>query len=99
MSLFGGGGKFADSGSFYALSDHGVTLLLCAAAASGIVSAVIAKAGKLLDRKEDTLTGAGKYALIVGRNTAVMIIQAAALLLCTVYLMGAAYNPFLYFRF
>ncbi len=98
-AMFGGGGKFADSGSFYALSDHGVTLLLCAAAASGIVSAVIAKAGKLLDRKEDTLTGAGKYALIVGRNTAVMIIQAAALLLCTVYLMGAAYNPFLYFRF
>ncbi|MBQ7989781.1 MAG: MBOAT family protein [Oscillospiraceae bacterium] len=88
-----------DDAALYAVSGYLPLFLICAVVSSGILSKCITAAGKLLSKAEGKLAGGRRCALIIGRSLAVTAAEAAVFLLCTVYVIGDVYNPFLYFRF
>lgn len=85
-AMFGGGAGFIDSFALYELKNYLLLFVLCILGSTEIFR----KAVKYLHRNAVT----SKLVYIV-----TPVVQAAALLICTAYLVDATYNPFLYFNF
>ncbi|MBQ8248470.1 MAG: MBOAT family protein [Clostridia bacterium] len=85
-AMFGSGGSFADTNSFYLLISNAILFIILIAAST--------PAPKMLADKLLTKLGERPINAVV-KNAAFAVI----LLLCTAYIVDASYNPFLYFRF
>lgn len=83
-AMFGAGGALFDSTASYMLFTNIVIFLLCIFASTDRFG----RAVKAVGRKREKLVACATPAVI-----------AVTLLMCTSYLVDAAYNPFLYFRF
>ena len=83
-AMFGGNGAFFDSTASYMLFTNIVIFVVCIFASTDRFD----KAVRVIRRKQEVLV-----------DFVTPIVLAATLLLCTVYLVDATYNPFLYFRF
>jgi len=84
-AMFGLGSlPFADSALTYYLHSYGMIMIICIIASLPL--------GKKLWRK---LFKKGTWPEV----TATLILVAAALVMCTAYMVAGTYNPFLYFRF
>lgn len=83
-AMFGGNAVGADSTGLYYLSEYIITLIICIFGATDIPMRLVSRA----KRKAGTVSAYLSPAL-----------NAAALLVCTVFLADATYNPFMYFRF
>ncbi len=83
-AMFGGGGAAIDSFAKYTLVSNSVIFTLCILISGGLGDALI----KHVTEKNK------RFAAV-----AASVIKVGGLILCTSYLVGATYNPFLYFRF
>ena len=99
-AMFGAGGSFADSSSLYSLSCNLALFIICAFVASGLFSKFASAADKAVRARAGAFPdGAGRAAILISRGIVMTMIQICAVVLCTMYLLSSAYNPFLYFRF
>ena len=83
-AMFGAGGSLVDSYAEYMLVSNAVMLVLCILISGGLGSRLISFCEEK-NRRASAVAGAA--------------VKIGGLLLCTAYLVGATYNPFLYFRF
>ena len=83
-AMFGAGGSFVDSYARYTIASNAVMLVLCILISGGLGSRLIS----LCEEKNKRASAVAGVAVKIG-----------GLLICTAYLVGATYNPFLYFRF
>ncbi|MGN1089875.1 MAG: MBOAT family O-acyltransferase, partial [Huintestinicola sp.] len=83
-AMFGGGGSAVDSTAKYLFTSNCMIFAVCILIAGGVGDYIIKKA---MERNK-------RGAMITGS-----VLKIAGLLVCTAYLVGATYNPFLYFRF
>ncbi len=86
-AMFGAGGSFANTNSFYLLISNAILFIILAAAST--------PAPKMLADKLLTRLGERSPVNAAVKNAAFAVI----FLLCTAYIVDASYNPFLYFRF
>ena len=99
-AMFGAGGCFADSSSLYSLSCYAAIFIICAVVASGIFTRLVNSADARVLKKAETFPdSAGRAALTITRQIVLTAVQIGAVVICTMYLLSSAYNPFLYFRF
>lgn len=83
-AMFGGGGSAVDNTAKYLFTSNCTIFAVCILIAGGVGDFIIKKA---MERNK-------RGAMIAGS-----VLKIAGLLVCTAYLVGATYNPFLYFRF
>ncbi|MCM1524437.1 MAG: MBOAT family protein [Ruminococcus sp.] len=83
-AMFGAGGAAVDSFAKYSLVSYCIPLVICVLISGGIGDKLI---GSVRAKNR-------RFAAISG-----IFLKTGGLLLCTAYLIDAAYNPFLYFRF
>lgn len=83
-AMFGAGGSLVDSYARYTIASNAVMLVLCILISGGLGSRLIS----LCEEKNKRASAVAGVAVKIG-----------GLLICTAYLVGATYNPFLYFRF
>ena len=83
-AMFGAGGSLVDSYARYTIASNAVMLVLCILISGGLGSRLIS----FCEEKNKRASAVAGVAVKIG-----------GLLICTAYLVGATYNPFLYFRF
>lgn len=83
-AMFGAGGSLVDSYARYTIASNAVMLTLCILISGGLGSRLIS----FCEEKNKRASAVAGVAVKIG-----------GLLICTAYLVGATYNPFLYFRF
>lgn len=83
-AMFGAGGSLVDSYARYTITSNAVMLVLCILISGGLGSRLIS----FCEEKNKRASAVAGVAVKIG-----------GLLICTAYLVGATYNPFLYFRF
>lgn len=83
-AMFGAGGSLIDSYARYTIASNAVMLTLCILISGGLGSRLIS----FCEEKNKRASAVAGVAVKIG-----------GLLICTAYLVGATYNPFLYFRF
>lgn len=83
-AMFGAGGSLVDSYARYTIASNAVMLGLCILISGGLGSRLIS----FCEEKNKRASAVAGVAVKIG-----------GLLICTAYLVGATYNPFLYFRF
>lgn len=83
-AMFGAGGSLVDSYARYTIASNAVMLTLCILISGGLGSRLIS----FCEEKNKRASAVAGIAVKIG-----------GLLICTAYLVGATYNPFLYFRF
>lgn len=83
-AMFGAGGSLVDSYARYTIASNAVMLVLCILISGGLGSRLIS----FCEEKNKRASAVAGVAVKIG-----------GLLICTAYLAGATYNPFLYFRF
>ena len=83
-AMFGANHIGADSFGLYTLSTNAIIFLICIIGSTDLPS-------RLTSKLNEKAKGALDYAMPV--------VNAAALLVCTAFLVDATYNPFMYFRF
>ena len=83
-AMFGAGGSLVDSYARYTIASNAVMLTLCILISGGRGSRLISFCEEKNKR---------------GSAVAGVAVKIGGLLICTAYLVGATYNPFLYFRF
>ena len=83
-AMFGAGGSLVDSYAKYTIASNAVMLTLCILISGGLGSKLIS----FCEEKNKRASAVAGVAVKIG-----------GLLICTAYLVGATYNPFLYFRF
>lgn len=83
-AMFGAGGSLVDSYARYTIASNAVMLVLCILISGGLGSRLI----NFCEEKNKRASAVAGVAVKIG-----------GLLICTAYLVGATYNPFLYFRF
>lgn len=83
-AMFGAGGSLVDSYARYTIASNAVMLVLCILISGGLGS-------RLISFCEENNKRASAVAGVA--------VKIGGLLICTAYLVGATYNPFLYFRF
>lgn len=83
-AMFGAGGSLVDSYARYTMASNAVMLVLCILISGGLGSRLIS----FCEEKNKRASAVAGVAVKIG-----------GLLICTAYLVGATYNPFLYFRF
>lgn len=83
-AMFGAGGSLVDSYARYTIASNAVMLALCILISGGLGSRLIS----FCEEKNKRASAVAGVAVKIG-----------GLLICTAYLVGATYNPFLYFRF
>lgn len=83
-AMFGAGGSLVDSYARYTIASNAVMLVLCILISGGLGSRLIS----FCEKKNKRASAVAGVAVKIG-----------GLLICTAYLVGATYNPFLYFRF
>lgn len=83
-AMFGAGGSLVDSFAKYTLASNSIILALCILISGGVGDMLI----KYVSDKNK------RFAMIAS-----VPVKLIGLLVCTCYLVGASYNPFLYFRF
>ena len=83
-AMFGAGGSLVDSYVRYTIASNAVMLVLCILISGGLGSRLIS----FCEEKNKRASAVAGVAVKIG-----------GLLICTAYLVGATYNPFLYFRF
>lgn len=83
-AMFGAGGSLVDSYARYTIASNAVMLTLCILISGGLGSKLIS----FCEEKNKRASAVAGVAVKIG-----------GLLICTAYLVGATYNPFLYFRF
>ena len=83
-AMFGAGGSLVDSYARYTIASNAVLLTLCILISGGLGSRLIS----FCEEKNKRASAVAGVAVKIG-----------GLLICTAYLVGATYNPFLYFRF
>lgn len=83
-AMFGAGGSLVDSYARYTIASNAVMLVLCILISGGLGSRLISFCEEK-NRRASTVAG--------------VAVKIGGLLICTAYLVGATYNPFLYFRF
>ncbi|MGN0641838.1 MAG: MBOAT family O-acyltransferase [Huintestinicola sp.] len=83
-AMFGGGGAFIDSYAKYALVSNCFIFVVCILVAGGTGEYLLTKFSESHKRAFSVLS---------------VPVKLLTVLLCTAYLVDAAYNPFLYFRF
>ena len=83
-AMFGASGSLVDSYARYTIASNAVMLTLCILISGGLGSRLIS----FCEEKNKRASAVAGVAVKIG-----------GLLICTAYLVGATYNPFLYFRF
>ena len=83
-AMFGAGGSLVDSYARYTIASNAVMLVLCILISGGLGSRLISFCEEK-NKRASTVAG--------------VAVKIGGLLICTAYLVGATYNPFLYFRF
>ena len=83
-AMFGAGGSLVDNYARYTIASNAVMLVLCILISGGLGSRLIS----FCEEKNKRASAVAGVAVKIG-----------GLLICTAYLVGATYNPFLYFRF
>lgn len=83
-AMFGAGSSLVDSYARYTIASNAVMLTLCILISGGLGSRLIS----FCEEKNKRASAVAGVAVKIG-----------GLLICTAYLVGATYNPFLYFRF
>ena len=83
-AMFGAGGSLVDSYARYTIASNAVMLTLCILISGGLGSRLISFCEEK-NKRASAVTG--------------VAVKIGGLLICTAYLVGATYNPFLYFRF
>lgn len=83
-AMFGADGSLVDSYARYTIASNAVMLTLCILISGGLGSRLIS----FCEEKNKRASAVAGVAVKIG-----------GLLICTAYLVGATYNPFLYFRF
>lgn len=83
-AMFGAGGSLVDSYARYTIASNAVMLVLCILISGGLGNRLIS----FCEEKNKRASAVAGVAVKIG-----------GLLICTAYLVGATYNPFLYFRF
>lgn len=83
-AMFGAGGSLVDSYARYTIASNAIMLTLCILISGGLGSRLIS----FCEEKNKRASAVAGVAVKIG-----------GLLICTAYLVGATYNPFLYFRF
>lgn len=83
-AMFGAGVSLVDSYARYTIASNAVMLVLCILISGGLGSRLIS----FCEEKNKRASAVAGVAVKIG-----------GLLICTAYLVGATYNPFLYFRF
>lgn len=83
-AMFGAGGSFIDSYAKYTLVSNCAVFVICILISGGLGSRLISLAEEKNKR---------------AASVASVFLKTGGLLICTAYLVGATYNPFLYFRF
>ena len=83
-AMFGAGGSLVDSYARYSFASNAVMLTLCILISGGLGSRLISFCEEK-NKRASAVTG--------------VAVKLGGLLICTAYLVGATYHPFLYFRF
>ena len=91
-AMFGANGLISED-TGYLLRTSAFIFLICILLCGTLHTRLITSVRGFVSRK------VSPKRMIIARTAAVTVLEAAAVILCTSYIIGSSYNPFLYFRF